>query len=94
MDENTVFKTSASASFQSLGDGAVVLMADSGQLYSGNATMEAFLAKIDGKRTFGAIVDVLTDEFDIDRTSLASDMAALAEELVAEGIIEEAGGLK
>src|SRR5690606_2730198 len=47
MPLDEVFAFSPTASFQSVGDGAVVLLADSGQLYSCNDTSEAFLRHID-----------------------------------------------
>jgi hypothetical protein len=51
IQETTVLALSPVASFQSLGDSAVILMTDSGQLYTCNQTTESFLKKIDGLRS-------------------------------------------
>jgi len=92
IDETTVFLLAPSASFQALGEGAVILMIDSGQLYTCNETTEAFLKLIDGQRNFGAILDVLVAEFAIDREMLAQDFLPIAGELRSEGILEIRSG--
>lgn len=79
------------ASVQHVGDGAVVLLARSGQLYTCNGTTEAFLDKVDGARNLDQIVDLLSDEFEVDKATLGEDMTALAAELVAEGILAGPG---
>lgn len=83
----TVLRLADDASVQSVGDGAVVLLARSGQLYTCNGTTEAFLDKVDGSRDFGQIVGLLCDEFEVDRSTLDEDMEALALELISEGIL-------
>lgn len=87
----TVLRMADDASVQHVGDGAVVLLARSGQLYTCNGTTEAFLDKVDGARNLDQIVDLLSDEFEIDKATLDEDMAALAAELVAEGILADPG---
>ena len=92
IDETTVFSLAPNASFQALGEGAVILMIDSGQLYTCNETTEAFLKMIDGQRNLGAILDVLVAEFAVDRDSLAQDFLPIAGELRSEGILEIRSG--
>ena len=87
----TVLRMADDASVQHVGDGAVVLLARSGQLYTCNDTTEAFLDKVDGARSLGQIVGLLSDEFEVDRGTLDQDMAELANELVAEGILADPG---
>ncbi|TIS53512.1 MAG: PqqD family protein [Mesorhizobium sp.] len=87
----TVLRMADDASVQHVGDGAVVLLARSGQLYTCNGTTEAFLDKVDGARNFDQIVDLLSDEFEVDKATLGDDMTALAAELVAEGILADPG---
>jgi hypothetical protein len=84
----TVLSLTPSASFQGLGDGAVILMIDTGQLYTCNETTEFFLKLIDGNRSFGEIIDQLSSEFAASRETLASDFIAIAGELYSQGIIE------
>jgi len=83
----TVLRMADDASVQHVGDGAVVLLARSGQLYTCNGTTEAFLDKVDGARSLDQIVDLLSDEFEVDKATLGDDMTALVAELVAEGIL-------
>ncbi|MDX8492181.1 PqqD family protein [Mesorhizobium sp. VK22B] len=87
----TVLRMADDASVQHVGDGAVVLLARSGQLYTCNGTTEAFLDKVDGARNLDQIVDLLSDEFEVDKATLGEDMTALASELVAEGILADPG---
>lgn len=85
--EATVFALSPVASFQSLGSDAIILMADSGQLYSCNHITEAFLKAVDGVRSMGEIIDAVLPEFEVDRETLRSDFFALASDLSTEGIV-------
>jgi pyrroloquinoline quinone biosynthesis protein D len=86
-----ILRMAEDASVQHVGDGAVVLLARSGQLYTCNGTTEAFLEKIDGERSLDQIVGMLSHEFEIDKGTLDQDMAALAGELVSEGILAAPG---
>ena len=87
MPIDEVFAFSPVASFQSVGDGAVILLADSGQLFSCNDTSEAFLRQVDGKRTLDEIIALLAEEYEIARDVLAVDLTELAASLKKEGII-------
>ena len=86
--ESTILSMSGNASFQSLGEGAVVLLIDTGQLYTCNETTEAFLKLVDGERPFGVIVDALLEEFDIERTTATNDFLEIVRQLRSEGIVE------
>jgi hypothetical protein len=90
LDETTVLKLSDKVSFQQVGDGAVILMIDSGQLYTANGSTEAFLSRVDGERALGPIIDSLLGEYDIDRETLAADMTELADQLIAESVLVRA----
>jgi hypothetical protein len=92
IDETTVLSLAPNASFQAMGEGAVILMLDSGQLYTCNETTEAFLKLIDGQRDFGAIISLLLGEFDIDRESLSGDLLPIAGELRSAGVVEIRSG--
>jgi pyrroloquinoline quinone biosynthesis protein D len=88
-DEDTVLALTPVATFQPLGEqeGAVILMVDSGQLYSCNDTTVALLRAIDGARKFGAVIDLVHAEFDVDRDVLTADLREVVAELVREGIL-------
>ena len=80
-------------SYQSLGPGeqTVLLSLTSGYLYTCNETTAAFLDALDGGRSFGQVVELLLEQFEIAHEELRTDMAELVEELMAEGLIVEAG---
>ncbi|MET2829077.1 PqqD family protein [Mesorhizobium shangrilense] len=87
----TILRLADDASVQHVGDGAVVLLARSGQLYTCNGTTEAFLDKVDGARSLDQIVGLLSAEFEVDKDTLDQDMAALASDLLSEGILAAPG---
>ncbi|QPC89309.1 PqqD family protein [Mesorhizobium sp. INR15] len=86
-----ILRLADDASVQNVGDGAVVLLARSGQLYTCNGTTEAFLEKVDGERSLDQIVALLSEEFEVDKGTLGQDMTALATDLVSEGILAAPG---
>jgi pyrroloquinoline quinone biosynthesis protein D len=88
VNPDTVFVLNEQASLQSAGDGAVILLADSGQLYTCNETTEAFLNSVDGTRSFAEIVALFVDEFEIDAATAERDLEELSDNLVAEGILD------
>ena len=90
--EETRLRLAADATFQSLGPGenTVILSLNSGHLHTCNETTAAFLGALVQEQTLGVIIDRLHGEFDISRETLARDLAALAEKLIAEKIVEPA----
>lgn len=87
IDSSAVFTLRDHASMQSVGDGAVVLLTDTGQLYTCNETTEAFLSKLDGQRTFSEVIELLGVEFEADSATLSDDFGGLASQLLDEQII-------
>lgn len=83
----------ASVAFHSLGSSAqtVIVSFDSGTLFTCNRTTHAFLEAVDGRRTMKQIVDSLGERFEVDRGRLQADMLALAEKLIAEGLLTTDG---
>jgi pyrroloquinoline quinone biosynthesis protein D len=94
LGETAIIALTPAATFQPLGEseGAVVLMTDSGQLYTCNDTTVALLQALDEARSFGSIVDELLDEFDVEREVLVADLSKLVGELEREGIVAVAMG--
>lgn len=82
-----VFHLSDKATFRSLGDSGVILMLDSGQMYSCNTTAEAFLRRLDGVKTTTAIASEIGGEFDVDSQILLGDMEELISHLLSEEVI-------
>jgi coenzyme PQQ synthesis protein D (PqqD) len=89
VNNEKVFSLSKSVSFQPLGqgEGAVVLLIDSGDIFTCNDTTSAFLRILDGSRTFEDSVKLLADQFDVDRPVLRADLEQLTTNLVEQGII-------
>lgn len=87
INSQTVLALADDASIQSVGDGAVVLLAQSGQLFTCNESTEAFLVKVDGVRSFADIVALLGEEFEVDAETATRDFQALAGELIEEGVL-------
>jgi pyrroloquinoline quinone biosynthesis protein D len=89
VEDTRVFKLAPTTAIQQLGDGegAVILELDSGQLHTCNDTTAAFMAQVDGTRTFAAVVEALETQFNVDREQLRADLAELAEQLHGKGLI-------
>lgn len=85
--EDTVLAFRQVASMQPVADGAVILLADSGQLYTGNGTTEAILRHVDGRRRIGDLATALCDEYDIDPKAAAADVIEIVGRLVDEGVL-------
>lgn len=89
IDDETIFSLSKSVSFQPLGqdEGAVILLIDSGEIFTCNDTTSAFLRAIDGERTFQSSVGLLAEQFEVDPPVLRADLQQLAANLIEHGII-------
>lgn len=89
LQDSSVLSLSEGVSYQPLGDGegAVVLIIESGQLFTCNDTTSAFLAAVDREHRFGDVLNNLLDTFDVSADQLRQDLAVLAQELQKEGII-------
>lgn len=81
------FTLSDKASFRAIGEEGVVLMVDSGQLYSTNTTGTAFLTQIADHPSADRALDALLADFDVDRETLAADLGELLGYLVDEGVV-------
>jgi hypothetical protein len=94
LPEETILALTPVTTFQDLGegDGAVLLRTDSGQLYTCNDTTVALLRRIDGARPFGELVDLIHEEFDVDREELIADLVEVIADLEREGLLEKAPG--
>lgn len=89
LQDSSVLSLSEGVSYQPLGDGegAVVLIIESGQLFTCNDTTSAFLSAVDRECRFGDVLNSLLDTFDVSADQLRQDLAILAQELQQEGIV-------
>ena len=89
IQDTSVVSLSNGVSYQPLGEGegAVVLIVETGQLFTCNDTTSSFLSVVDGKRSFSDVVRSLLEKFDVTADELRDDLASLAIELQKEGIV-------
>ena len=87
---SAVYRLGDEVSFEPVGEGAVILLLRSGQLYSCNESSLSFLRHLDGVRSVDDVARRMADEFDVDAATLADDLPELIADLVAEGIIVHA----
>ncbi len=88
-DRRVVLRLSPKVTLRRLGEdqGAVVLRLADGQLYTCNDTTVDFLEAVDGERDLAAIIARLEGVYDASPARLTTDLVALAEQLLAEGLI-------
>ncbi|MEO0544808.1 MAG: PqqD family protein [Pseudomonadota bacterium] len=80
-------KLADKVSFRPIGDEGVVLLIETGQLFSLNATGAAFVKLLGETPDADAAMAVLQAQFDVDKSTLASDLETLVEAMVARGIL-------
>ena len=92
ISDDTRLRVASDATHQSLGAGedTVILSLKTGHLYTCNETSAAFLKALEDQPTFAAAVDRLLAQFDVPRETLRGDLAAMADRMIAEGIVETA----
>jgi hypothetical protein len=90
ISDDTRLQIASDASHQSLGSGEkdVILSLKTGHLYTCNNTTSAMLKALSDKPTFGTVVDRLLEQFEVPREKLRCDLAAMTNDLIAEGIVE------
>jgi pyrroloquinoline quinone biosynthesis protein D len=84
-----IYTLAPEVSLQPLGDGegGVVLMLKSGEIYSVNDTTLDFLSKLDGARNLRSCAEGIAADYDVDVATAMSDLAEIAAELASEQII-------
>lgn len=85
----SVYKLAPDVSLQPLGDGegGVVLMLKSGEIYTVNDTTLDFLSKLDGARTLRSCAEGIAADYEVDAETAMSDLAEIVTELSSEQII-------
>lgn len=84
---DTVLAFQHAASVRSVGDGVVILLADSGQLYTGNGTTGTILQSVDGYQRISDLAAALSNEFDISAETATEDIIEIAGQLIDEGVL-------
>jgi len=85
---DNIVTLAAHASFRAIGEEGIILMTDSGQLYSTNASGTAFMKRVGDGATVGAILAELEGEFDVEADVLKADICELIDYLSEEGVVQ------
>ena len=72
-----------------VGGEAVLLNVKSGDYFGLNDVGLSFWQKIDGRRPLSRIVDLLLEEFEVEPGVLAQDLAELASQMAARGLLRQ-----
>ncbi len=86
-----VYKLAQDVSLQPLGEGegGVVLMLKSGEIYTVNDTTLDFLSRIDGACSLQSCAEGIAADYDVDVATAINDLAEIAAELSSEAIIQK-----
>lgn len=89
LGEQTRLALCQDVAFQSLGaqQDTVVLSLGSGYLYTCSATTAALLEAVDGRRSLGQIVQLLSGRYDVSTDKLLQDVLAMAGRLLDEHLV-------
>ncbi|CAN7157486.1 hypothetical protein ASC89_23065 [Devosia sp. Root413D1] len=87
---DAVYRLGDEVSFEPVGEGAVILLLGSGQLYTCNESSLCFLRNLDGVRNVEDVAQRMAAEFEVEPATLAEDLPELIAELISEGIIVHA----
>lgn len=84
-----VYRLAEDVSLQPLGEGegGVVLMLKSGEIYTVNDTTLDFLSKLDGVRNLRACAEAIAADYEVDPATAMSDLAEIAADLTSEQIV-------
>ena len=86
-----VYELARDVSLQPLGEGegGVVLMLKSGEIYTVNDTTLDFLSRIDGACSLRSCAEGIAAAYEVDVATALSDLAEIAADLSSEHIIEK-----
>jgi len=93
IDTATVLRPSRDIRHRRIDSEAVVVRQKAGEVLVMNEVAARLLDLADGRASVGAWVDVLVEEYDVERETLERDVLTFAAELAAEGMLEIADGV-
>jgi hypothetical protein len=83
-----VLRPSSDLRFRHIESEAVVVRQRAGEVLVMNEVAARILDLADGRTPVSGWIEVLAEEYDVDREALARDVVAFAAELAAEGMLE------
>jgi len=87
MQEDVLLRSSGIV-WSDLDGDTVLLDAEAGTYYTLNEVAASVWDKIDGKRAIGEILDLMLEEYDVDRATLEKDLDGLVADLLDKGLIQ------
>jgi Coenzyme PQQ synthesis protein D (PqqD) len=81
------YKLSPSASFRDLGEEGIVLMANTGQLYSTNHSGSLFIQSLQNGNKWEQAFENIMAEYDVERHILENDLEELVTYLISESVL-------
>jgi hypothetical protein len=88
LDGSSVLKTSSDVRFRIVDGEAVVVRQRSSEVLVMSEVAARILSLADGVRPIRAWLDVLLDEYEVDRETLERDVLQFASELADQGVLE------
>jgi pyrroloquinoline quinone biosynthesis protein D len=88
IDAGSILKTAPDVRFRVVDREAVVVRQRSAEVLVMNEVAARLLALADGVHPVSHWLDVLGDEFTVDRATLENDVLSFANDLAAEGLLE------
>lgn len=82
------YRLSKRVSFETAGDRLIVMIDETGELYTCNRTLTEFLTKLDGKRSVAEIARLLHEKYDCDTEIIVEDLRNTVSDLFDKGILE------
>jgi hypothetical protein len=89
MNESTIFRRRPEVRFRVVGEEAVIVRQDTAEVIALNDVGASLFAHLDSRRSAGALLDALLEEYDIDRETLRRDVESFLAELRQAGVVEE-----
>jgi hypothetical protein len=90
MREDAVFRPRRDVRFRVVGDEAVIVRQEDAEVIALNEVGASVLALLDSRRSVRDVLDALLEQYDVERESLAGDLARFLSELRDAGVVEEA----
>jgi len=84
---NDVFRQNEDTAFREIEGLAYVIDPGTSDLHSFSEVATRIWVLLDGKRTVSEIVDVIVNEFDVDRATAEGDTLELLDELLTKGLV-------
>lgn len=88
LDEATRLQTSAHVHARSFDDELVILDLERGQYYSMTELGARAWQRLTAGASLGEAADVLLDDYEVDRSTLVTDLIGLASEWIALGLVQ------